>query len=599
MVKHLTIIDSKSKLYSQNYKLICYVGLIANGPQKFSHNGLKYNKMATPVIVNTCPFIAIDNNDENSAYGTLLLHTPWPLEGEDAILYPETTAVNKLQTLINSESVPKYVMPMLQRIRISSNFTDSNTEESHMHDGRSKQHNDEDHNEYISYDQVEEDVLTENDSLFQQQYAAIDGVFDGISKERDAYYRNFVKRAQEDYMIKEAKEHQLQDSLQQMPLMTLPIMCKVENYEERLMKLADSISTLTPGQLSAYKKAINHIGGEDPTPLIMFISGEGGTGKSFLIALIMEFTRLKYGKQKGIYGAAVAMAPTGCAANVIKGYTWQSCYSKGRSNTGKSSAGLSQLTAKKVGEKFRGTKLIVLDEISMINLENLSEISERHKQGLLAITEDIGEREYIKQTPFGGIHMLFTGDLWQLKAIGGHPIFSTAELKDSALEGRKIWHSINEYSELTENYRFKNDETTHLKDFLTGAREGKIDKSLLLKINSRIVVSRKEAVRLAHPSANWIAHTKASVKNFNECDFKEKVGNRAAHFRIIAKHSSAVQLIPHPNTTMKQSLYEISKPRGSPTYIDLAIGSRVSCVRNLGTQIGNTVSYVYNQYLGT
>ena len=66
--------------------------------------------------------------------------------------------------------------------------------------------------------------------------------------------------------------------------------------------------------------------------MMMFVTGEGGTGNSFLITLIMEFTQIFHGKQGGLYGSALVIAPTGAAANVIKGYTWQSVYGKGRSN---------------------------------------------------------------------------------------------------------------------------------------------------------------------------------------------------------------------------------------------------------------------------
>lgn len=78
----------------------------------------------------------------------------------------------------------------------------------------------------------------------------------------------------------------------------------------------------------------------------MFISGEGGTGKSFIIALIMEYTRLLYGKQEGLYGAAVAMAPTGCAANIVNGCTWQSCYAKRRGNETSDNITMMQTTAR-------------------------------------------------------------------------------------------------------------------------------------------------------------------------------------------------------------------------------------------------------------
>lgn len=62
-----------------------------------------------------------------------------------------------------------------------------------------------------------------------------------------------------------------------------------------------------------------------------------------------------------------------------------------------------------------GIKLAVLDRISMINFEILYEISERQKQAMLAYVEDKTDREYIRSTLFGGVHMLFTGDLYQLR----------------------------------------------------------------------------------------------------------------------------------------------------------------------------------------
>jgi hypothetical protein len=97
-------------------------------------------------------------------------------------------------------------------------------------------------------------------------------------------------------------------------------------------------------------------------------------------------------------------------------------------------------------------------------------MSRRHLKGMLALTDDVNERENIIRRPFGGAHVLFTGDLWQLEAIGGHPVYSSKVLKGLALEGYNIWRKINEFSERTRNYRFKDDETQILENFLRGAR---------------------------------------------------------------------------------------------------------------------------------
>lgn len=252
-----------------------------------------------------------------------------------------------------------------------------------------------------------------------------------------------------------------------------------------------------------------------------------------------------------------------------------------------------QLTANKIGAKFNGTKLGVLDEISMISLENLSEMSSRHIDGQLAITESEDERNIIKSKPFGGMHMLFTGDLWQLRTIGGSPIYSLGQLRGDAQKGREIWHALNEYSELTENYRFKNDTSTHLQDFLRGARIGHVDPALLLEVNKRIFLSSDSAVRHCHKDAVWVAHTKSSVSGFNADNFQARIHAGASHFRMVAYHTSSGDLLPSPNEAERKDLYNILKRNGPSTSIDLAIGSRVSCTQNLGTQIGNKDSFWY------
>ena len=72
------------------------------------------------------------------------------------------------------------------------------------------------------------------------------------------------------------------------------------------------------------------------------------------------------------------------------------------------------------------------------------------------------------------MHILMTGDLYQLRAIGGHPVYTTLNLIGLAKNGRKIWLAINEYCELIENYRIRNDTTSVLQEFLRGAPRVKL-----------------------------------------------------------------------------------------------------------------------------
>jgi hypothetical protein len=98
------------------------IGVIDNGPSKFVVNGVQFTKLKKLRMVNTCPFVPVDSNDERSAYVTWLLHAPWPPGGEDELIEPEATAVAMLLVLTNANKLPSYVQPKLQRQIASNTF---------------------------------------------------------------------------------------------------------------------------------------------------------------------------------------------------------------------------------------------------------------------------------------------------------------------------------------------------------------------------------------------------------------------------------------------------------------------------------------------
>ena len=72
--------------------------------------------------------------------------------------------------------------------------------------------------------------------------------------------------------------------------------------------------------------------------------------------------------------------------------------------------------AQAVGGKLCGVKLVVIDEISMIDFETLYEISLRHSKSMGTTVTDKIERSNMECLYFGGTHVLFTGDFYQTKA---------------------------------------------------------------------------------------------------------------------------------------------------------------------------------------
>ena len=126
----------------------------------------------------------------------------------------------------------------------------------------------------------------------------------------------------------------------------------------------DMISNLRPLQLKAYNIAKNYIA-NNTKQLGLFLTGEGGTGKSKVIEAIVHFTRNYYGKTDRIYGPIIATAPTGTSANNINGFTYHSVCSFTRANIDKSDQ-----SYQKMGKRISGVKVIVIDEISLTSLED-------------------------------------------------------------------------------------------------------------------------------------------------------------------------------------------------------------------------------------
>ena len=211
-----------------------------------------------------------------------------------------------------------------------------------------------------------------------------------------------------------------------------------------------------------------------------------------------------------------------------------------------------------------------------------------------AIEGDEESKQFITNNPFGGIHILLTGDLYQLKPIGGTPIFNSRESdKMTCTRGRAIWHSMTDYIELTEACRYLDGNASVLAKFLTAARKGIVHEDILVIINERYKMSVEETISLANEKAIWMANTKKEVENINNMCFNNLTQNGKLSYRIVAEHIPSKALIPFPDEQTKEELYKYEDD-SSPSYIDLAIGSRVSINKNLATQIG-----CYNGALGT
>ena len=122
----------------------------------------------------------------------------------------------------------------------------------------------------------------------------------------------------------------------------------------------------------------------------MFITGRAGTGKSTLLQLFRRTTRKK----------TVVLAPTGVAALNVKGQTIHSFFKFPAKPLHRTE--IKRLRFRKLYEKV---EVIIIDEVSMVRADLLENIDV-----FLRLNRNINE-------PFGGVQMVFFGDLFQLPPV--------------------------------------------------------------------------------------------------------------------------------------------------------------------------------------
>lgn len=126
---------------------------------------------------------------------------------------------------------------------------------------------------------------------------------------------------------------------------------------------------------------------------VVFLTGKAGTGKSTLLNLIKRTFRINM----------IVLAPTGVASVLVGGQTIHSFF---KFPPGWISQKDYKPLSKSMAEKI---DLIVIDEISMVRADMLD-----HMDQLLRLSKK-------QDKPFGGIPMLWVGDLYQLPPVVSSP----------------------------------------------------------------------------------------------------------------------------------------------------------------------------------
>jgi ATP-dependent DNA helicase PIF1 len=178
-------------------------------------------------------------------------------------------------------------------------------------------------------------------------------------------------------------------------------------------------NTLQPKQRLVYDLFINHyaayLRGRNPPQKFLSLDGEGGTGKTYLIACITcALTRMS--AETGAPNPLLRCAPTGVSANLINGRTIHSTFNLSLLPKGGVLEPLSASSKQQMQAVFENVKYVIIDEKSMISLAVLSWIHSRCGEAIP------GKANY----PFAGLNIIIAGDFWQLPPVGRKPLFDTS-----------------------------------------------------------------------------------------------------------------------------------------------------------------------------
>lgn len=202
-----------------------------------------------------------------------------------------------------------------------------------------------------------------------------------------------------------------------------------------------------------FQKAISSIeAGEN-----VFITGRAGTGKSTLLSYFREHSLKKI----------VVLAPTGVAAVNVKGQTIHSFFGF-----------LPDITIQKVKKKkedgqslYKKLEIIVIDEISMVRADLLD-----------CVDKFLRLNGNNPQKPFGGVQMVFIGDLYQLPPVvtGAEKEIFKTRYESPYFFSAEVFDAFEmEFVELEKIYRQKDDDFIHLLNAIRNRSHTSEDFSLL------------------------------------------------------------------------------------------------------------------------
>ena len=242
----------------------------------------------------------------------------------------------------------------------------------------------------------------------------------------------------------------------------------------------------------------------------LFITGGAGVGKSVLLTAIYQSLHRMLCSVEGDnpeHCKILICAPTGTAAHNVHGNTLHHAFNvlPNRNFT------YQNMTPEKRNTyqvKYRDLSVVMIDEISMVGNNLFNYVN-------LRLQEIKGNKK-----PFGGVHMIVIGDLFQLKPVFDHWIFDDLTSEYGSL-ATNLWKTHFSFVELTEIMRQKGDQ--QFANILNRLREGNHNEEDIKVLENRLINNEQmeQVMDVTHLYA-----TNQHVNNYNTAVYNRSLNEK-------------------------------------------------------------------------
>lgn len=290
----------------------------------------------------------------------------------------------------------------------------------------------------------------------------------------------------------------------------------------------------------------------------IFLTGQGGTGKSFLIGEIKDAFS-DAGRNLAI------TATTGCAA-LLLGHGAKTIYSWASVGLAKEPASKLVSFIRRGGKGLRRwltTDALIIDEVSMMTPELFEKL------------DIIGKAIRMNPKPFGGIQLILVGDFFQLP-----PVYTDGQETKFMFESQ-IWaQSVQRTIELTQIMR-QSDPV--FQELLTEVREGRLGEQHLGILEERRGIDwRREKIR---PSL--LFSRRMEVDYINSTNLKALKGERHAYEATTEFSPAATKSGTTVNDLeVQRAIQKLDRDAPYHASLVLAVGAQVMLINNMDIESG-------------